>query len=266
MKKSIALLLGLLATSVIVACGGSDSNSGSGNCTGPDGSSASAECLSCVKDSCGSEYSAFCSGNCGANAATSSCQQAAEDIGTCVLSHCSSECDTGGNTAGSSNGGGSSDGGSSNTAGGAHNSGGSSGAGTPTTANCVKLEECCGTLPGEQLQGPCYQSAGYNNDGPCLNLLNAYQNAGQCTATSGNATAACTVDAQCIKETLPKTAVDTFKSGCTMSNGTVSDDCPADAVVGCCTVSVVETCFYDAESAISEADCKMAGGTYSATP
>ncbi|MET0794707.1 MAG: hypothetical protein ABW061_24525 [Polyangiaceae bacterium] len=180
MKKSIALVLSLIATSVIVACGGSDNKaSGSDSCSGLDSSIGEPACVSCVKDACSSQYSSFCSSNCSANASSSACQNAALDVGSCITDHCSSECDTGsdGSTAGSGSGGASSSGGSGNSAGASQSSGG---AGTPTTPNCVKLEECCGTLPGEQVQGPCFQSAGYNNDGPCLNLLKAYQNAGQC--------------------------------------------------------------------------------------
>ena len=51
-----------------------------------------------------------------------------------------------------------------------------------------------------------------------------------------------------------------------MSNGAVSDACSPDGVIGCCTVSVSEICAYDADSAISEEDCKASGGTYSTMP
>jgi len=130
----------------------------------------------------------------------------------------------------------------------------------------VKLEECCATLPGEQVQGPCFQSAGFNNDGPCLNLIKAYQNAGQCIDGAGNATVACTVQDSCTKQALSAAAAESFKSGCTLGGGVVSDACPSDNVQGCCTISSVEICSYAEGQGLSEADCSQSGGKYSAMP
>lgn len=227
----------------------------------------SAECLSCVKGSCGTQYSSYCSGNCGANASTSTCQNAALDIASCVSDHCSSECNTGSDgSAGADSGGASSGAGAGHSAGASQSSGGAGGAGTPTAPNCVKLEACCGTLPGEQVQGPCFQAAGFNNDGPCLNLLKSYQAAGQCIDGAGNETVACTIEDTCTKQTMSAAAAESFKGGCTMGGGAVSDTCPSDGVQGCCTVSSVEICAYADGKGLSEADCTQSGGKYTATP
>ena len=266
MKKSIALILSLFATSVAVACGGSSDSSGGTNCSSPMSSNASADCLSCVKSSCGSQYSDYCSGKCGDNAATTSCQNAASAIGTCVIDKCSAECDTEDQSSGPNGGATNASGGATNHSGGSANSSG--GAGTATTPNCVKLAECCPTLPGgDNLQVPCKQSAGYNNDGPCLGLLQAYQKAGQCTGPSTDPTVVCFADKLCTKNTVPESVKATYEMACTGRGGVVSDECPAADLLGCCTLPSSEVCTYDgADSGFKEEDCKAAQGTWTATP
>ena len=264
MKKSFSLIattlaLSLVALSCAVGCGGSDDKA-AGSCDSGNafsGTMGSDECVSCVKDACSSQYSSFCT--CGANASSAACQSAVSDIGTCAETHCSTQCDTGDDGSGA---GASSSGGAGNSSGASNSSGG---AGTPTTANCVALEACCGTLPGDSVQGPCFQSAGFNNDGPCLNLLKAYQNAGQCTPGSATESVACTVDDTCTKQSLPGTSAEGYKMGCTASGGTVSDECSSQGVLGCCTISISEVCSYK-DGGLSQDDCTQAGGTYSATP
>lgn len=229
----------------------------------------STACVSCVKDACAAQYSSLCSANCSADPSGSACQNAVSAVGSCGAEHCSSQCATdpgaGGGGDSSDSGGASNSGGASDGSAGKPSQDGSGGAGTPTTPNCVKLETCCGTLPGDNLQVPCFQAAGFNNDGPCLNLLKSYQNANQCIDGGGNATAACTIDDTCTKQTVPASAADQVKGACEMGGGVASDACASKGVVGCCTVSGTEICSYK-DGGISEDDCSQTGGTWSTTP
>ena len=69
----------------------------------------------------------------------------------------------------------------------------------------------------------------------------------------------------CAKQTLPGTSADGYKMGCTATGGTVSDKCSSKGVLGCCTISISEVCYYK-DGGLSEDDCTQAGGTYSPTP
>jgi len=96
MKNSLLWLLVVTSGSLFWACGGS-SNDGSGstsNCSSAQHMGDDApECRSCVEQQCSSQYSAFCSAHCDADSTSAACDQASEDIGSCVFSHCRAECD-----------------------------------------------------------------------------------------------------------------------------------------------------------------------------
>lgn len=303
MKKPLIIAFALLGLAAIPACSSSsDNNGGSSNCVPTsDFGNASAACKSCVESSCSSEYSALCSAGCtSSNASSSACTQAAQNVGNCILSKCSSQCEDSSSAGGSSNNGtagttstsggtsnasGGSDstaGGTDNTSGGTGNSAGSGsstagtgGVGTPTTASCMELETCCNTFTSDDVKGPCLQAAGFNNDGPCANLLKQYQNGGSCTGkggTDGNHFVCYHADMGiCTRTFAPANYIDMYKMGCVSGGGETHDSCPTDHLVGCCTIgpaaSASESCYYDSLSPAPTADdCTQTTGTWSTTP
>ena len=122
--------------------------------------------------------------------------------------------------------------------------------------HCQELAACCETLSQGEVKDPCLQAAGYDNVAPCLNLLNAYQNAGQCKGgepgMSGNATLACynEADGECTRTDVPESYKDEASKSCTDGGGVASDTCPAVGLVGCCAFAggAVQSCAYAAAS------------------
>ena len=147
--------------------------------------------------------------------------------------------------------------------------------GTPTTPNCVALAACCPTLPGgPNVQGPCAQSAGYNNDGPCAGLLMQYQNAGQCKTTMYTYTS-CDLSAAsyvCTQYGLTNANLKpTYDMACVSSGGTVVTKCPTAGLIGCCTVAMgmAENCYYtggSVDEAAAQMMCSQQQGMWSTTP
>ena len=294
MKKPLIIAFALLGLAAIPACSSSSDSSGSSNCVPTSAfGNASAACKSCVESSCSSEYSALCSAGCtSSNASSSACTQAAANIGTCIETKCASQCEGSSSSGGSSSNGTagttSTSGGSDNTSGGSDSSSGGTGnsagsgsatagtggVGTPTAPNCVTLETCCNTLP-DSAKGACLQSAGFNNDGPCKNLLTAYQNGGQCTGKGGGVgnhfTCYHADMGICTNTFAPPSYIDMYKMACVSAGGESPDTCPTDHLVGCCTIgpaaSASESCYYDTLQNVPTADdCMQTTGTWSTTP
>jgi len=278
MKKSLfssVFVALVLAGWSAVACSSSSDSSGSNgssagsSCTGPQhGTTTNKACESCIQDSCGDQFSAYCAGNCSKNGSSSACQKATQNISDCVVSKCFSECDDS-----SSSHGGSSSGGSSPGLGGApdQTSDGGASFGTPTTQNCKALAECCQTFTIKDVKDPCLQAAGYDNDAPCLNLLNTYRNAGQCTSggNGGTTPVACYIETEktCTKTPVPTGSKDMYESACTDGGGIASEDCPTKDLLGCCTFGgTTESCVYADSDQLDKAMCEQSGGTWSEKP
>jgi hypothetical protein len=279
MKKSIALVLSLIATSLAVACGGSDDKSTSGtnstgeagdssggsgnssggaaNCSAPGGTSDA--CFNCVKSSCGSQYSDFCADNCGSNPSSLACSSASLAVGSCAAQNCNDVCNDSSGEAGSNSG---NEGGSpGNETGGSSNGG----AGAVTNAECKKLEPCCADLTSGP-QAACTHIAGLNSGPSCMSTYSLYNCDSVIAAGNKPKTAACTSGMQCF---MGPYASDEQASACTQSGGVASDTCPATDVVGCCSLAggMEEMCTYKGYSdPITESDCTAENGTFSTTP
>ncbi len=303
MNKPLIVVFALLGLSTIPACGSSSGGSSGGTTNGTcvptsDFGNASDACKSCVESSCSSEYSALCSAGCTSSSSSSACTQAISSIGNCLASKCASQCEDATSAGGSSNNGtggsdttggtssasggsentsggtGNASGGTSNVAGSSSASAGTGGAGTPTAPNCVTLETCCNTLP-DNAKGACLQSAGFNNDGPCKNLLASYQAGGSCTGnggTDGNHVV-CYLSAMgiCTKTFAPANYVAMYQMACQGEGGQTPDACPSDNLTGCCTIgsgnSASESCYYTTlADAPTASDCAQTTGTWSTTP
>jgi hypothetical protein len=73
---------------------------------------------------------------------------------------------------------------------------------------------------------------------------------------------------QCTKTTgLPASLYSATESMCTQQGGKVVSSCPTSGVIGCCTNGDSEGCFYTGgTSPMTQAQCTMVGGTWSASP
>ncbi|MEO7037127.1 MAG: hypothetical protein ABI548_24450 [Polyangiaceae bacterium] len=243
MNKSIALILSLLATSVTVGCGGSDSSS-----AGASGSGGAGDSGGETSSNAGADNSAAGDSSAGDSSAGDTSNN--NDAG--------SPGDTGGSSSG---GAGSSSGGSGD---------GAAGAPNPSNTDCKKLETCCVNLTSGSdgtggPKGACEHIVGLNYGPSCQSTYSLYK----CDAVLATAalpkSSACKVGTQCLRTTY-NAAIDSACSGAAM--GTASVDCPADGAIACCKLTgVIESCDYEgASSPISESDCTAENGTFSTTP
>lgn len=91
-------------------------------------------------------------------------------------------------------------------------------------------------------------------------------------AGGGSLKLACYYDSQhtCGAETFGgSAAVGVARDQCTNGGGTASDTCPADNLLGCCTQSTLQTCYYvgaPQTAAEDQTNCAAGHGTWSTSP
>lgn len=72
-------------------------------------------------------------------------------------------------------------------------------------------------------------------------------------------------DGVCTISSVPSADVSAFQQSCMGNGGTPGTTCPTADLVGCCTISSVEACYYG-EAGPGQSGCTMGGGTWSAMP
>jgi len=64
---------------------------------------------------------------------------------------------------------------------------------------------------------------------------------------------------------VPSSEVSASNQSCTSQGGTPGTSCPTTDLIGCCTLSGAEACYYG-DAGGDQAACTSAGGTWSTTP
>ncbi|HEX8791439.1 MAG TPA: hypothetical protein VF765_10855 [Polyangiaceae bacterium] len=70
---------------------------------------------------------------------------------------------------------------------------------------------------------------------------------------------------QCAITSVPSSEVSAFQQSCMSNGGTPGTSCPTTDLVGCCTISSTEICYYG-DGGVDQSSCASAGGTWSTTP
>jgi hypothetical protein len=73
--------------------------------------------------------------------------------------------------------------------------------------------------------------------------------------------------ATCTQQQVPASLLMSTDQACTQGGGTPGTSCPAAGLAGCCAISGILACYYDATTASSiQMSCVSEGGTWSTTP
>ncbi|HTA93865.1 MAG TPA: hypothetical protein VK745_30015 [Polyangiaceae bacterium] len=258
MNQSFLVILSLLGTALLPACGSSGGSSLSSICTPPSTKVSSPACTACIQSACSSEYAELCSASCDTNSASAACTKATGDVAGCVSQSCSAQCVTGQGTGGTGAGGSTSSSGGTNagSGGAASAAGGTSNGGGSSTA-------------GAGAGGAASTAGGTSNGGSSSTAGAGASGAGGGTAPTQRAYCYQMVDGTCTVAAAPAGYKSAFDKACVDGGGTAPDSCPTANLVGCCTTSPsAEVCSYsDVDSSgLNQSECAMANGTWSTTP
>jgi hypothetical protein len=94
---------------------------------------------------------------------------------------------------------------------------------------------------------------------------------GSSSGSTGDVTYSCTngtgTSTTCSQQQVSSSLLASTQQACTQGGGTPGTTCPAAGLAGCCAISGIVACYYDATKASSiQTSCTSEGGTWSTTP